>query len=51
MLPQFMGRMVFLICDTSSVGQDQYGNQKLRTTDGVEIAAVLPPGEQFERYV
>lgn len=50
MLPQYMGRMVFLICDTSTVGQDQYGNQILRTTDGVEIVAVLPPGEQFERY-
>lgn len=49
MLPQYMGRMVFLICDTSAVGQDQYGNQILRTTDGVEIVAVLPPGEQFER--
>jgi hypothetical protein len=49
MLSSYMGRMVFLMCDTSSVGQDHYGNQILRTTDGVEIVCSLPPGEQFER--
>ena len=49
MLSQFMGRTVFLICDTSAMGQDQNGNQILRTTDGVDITAMLPPGEQFER--
>jgi hypothetical protein len=50
MLPQYMGRMVFLICDTSNVGQDPYGNQIVRTTDGVDVIVSLPPGEQFERY-
>ena len=49
MLGQFMGRMVSLICDTTSVGQDSYGNSVLRMTDGVEISAIVPPGEQFER--
>jgi hypothetical protein len=51
MLAQHMGRMVFLVCDTSSFGNDNRGNFLVKTTDGVEIAAAIPAGEQFERLV
>ncbi|KAJ1379980.1 hypothetical protein B484DRAFT_412202, partial [Ochromonadaceae sp. CCMP2298] len=52
LLSQYLGRMVYVICDANSVGQDNFGNQVLRTTDGVNITAKLPSGETLDsQYV
>lgn len=44
----YVGRSVLLMCNTSTVSQDQNGNHIVRSTDGETITAILPPGELFE---
>lgn len=43
-----VGKVVTLIC--TYIGKNERGQAVVKTSDGVDIVAVLPPGESFERY-
>lgn len=48
-MPKNVGKVVTLIC--TYIGKNERGQAVVRTSDGVDIVAVLPPGESFERLV
>ena len=49
LLESFVGRMIYIICDVSSATIDQAGNQVIRSTDGVDVIAQMPPGDRFDK--